>query len=115
MQTQSSQPPQKTIPQTPEETLLRMQAIVNQFYREAVCANCHPFLEFAGLMEEYLKICRYNLERGTDFRNCHEHSGIQLQFESWHVNYLNEKLGCIFNGALEVRQANTAQSKTIST
>ena len=115
MQPQLSQLIPKIIPNTPEESLLRMQAIINQFYREAVYANCHPFIEFAGLMEEYVKVCRHNLERGIDFRECHGHSNMQLQFESWHLNYLTQKWGCIFNGALEICEVDSANNETTPT
>lgn len=110
-QNNQTPPPLSTL--TPEETLQRMQRAVNHFYREAVHANYHPFLEMAGLMEEYLKVCRHNLERGTDFRDCHAHKGIMLHLESWHVNYINEKLRCIFNGALTVSPTSSHPSEQI--
>ena len=94
-------------PKTPEESLLAMQGIVNAFYRAAVFTNCHAFLEFAGIMEEFLKVCRHNLERGIDFRDCHEHSGIELHLEPWHLNYINQKLRCIFGGRLSVQWVDT--------
>lgn len=87
---------------TAEESLQRMQQAVNHFYRLAVLANCHPFLEVAGFMEELLKIYRHNLTLGIDFRDCHRHSGRTLQMEDWHLNYINEKIRCIFNDALEL-------------
>ncbi|MEG4032213.1 hypothetical protein QUA26_29020, partial [Microcoleus sp. Pol12A4] len=44
-------------PQTPEEILEAMKAASHNYYRDAIATNCHTFIEFTGLINEYIKIC----------------------------------------------------------
>jgi hypothetical protein len=86
-------------PQTPEEILRAMKAASNNYYREAIATNCHTFIEFTGLMNEYIKICERNLkQRGIDFTKTSVHcpGEPRLQIEGWELDYINEKLQCIF-------------------
>jgi len=86
-------------PQTPEEILEAMKAASNNYYREAIATNCHTFIEFTGLMNEYIKICERNLkQRGVDFTKTSVHSPGEpkLQIEDWELAYINDKLRCIF-------------------
>jgi hypothetical protein len=40
------------------QALLQMQRTADAFYRSAVAVGNHPFIEFAGLMNEYIQACR---------------------------------------------------------
>ena len=81
-----------------EVALTDMQALSDHFYHTAAGIGCHPFLEFAGLLNEYIKIARAAHVKGIDFSECNTHSGVDLPMEPFEVNYLNEKLECIFTG-----------------
>lgn len=85
-------------PQTPEEILEAMKAASSNYYREAIATNCHTFIEFTGLMNEYIKICERNLKQGVDFTKTSAHcpGEPRLQIEDWELDYINDKLRCIF-------------------
>lgn len=55
-----------------------MQTASNNFYRSAVSIGNHPFIEFAGLMNEYITACRAAHKEGIDFTECSNHSGQAL-------------------------------------
>ena len=87
---------------TPDErevALEKMQAAVDAFYRSAVAVGNHPFIEFTGLMQEYIVACRDAHGEGIDFSECNAHSGKVLPLHSTMSTYINEKLECIFSGA----------------
>jgi len=75
-----------------------MQQAANAFYRDAVRIGNHPFIEFAGLMNEYISACREASGSGIDFANCNIHTGQHLPLHAHQVDYINEKLECIFTG-----------------
>lgn len=83
-----------------EVMLQKMQETSSLFYRRAVMTGCHPFIEFTGLMNEYIKVCRDNLERGVDFADANTHSGVPLSIQIHQARYLGEKLECIFGPTL---------------
>lgn len=80
-----------------EEMLRKMQDASNMFYRCATQAGNHPFIEFTGFMNEYIKLCKEAMDSDVDFTQCSAHSGQQLiPMQTYHANYLGEKFGCIF-------------------
>ena len=83
--------------------LRRMQATSDAFYACAVQIGCHPFIEFCGLMNEYIKACTAAHNDGIDFTQANTHSGRALPLEPYHVQYLAEKIDCIYGPSL--RQA----------
>lgn len=86
---------------TPAErdvALQRMDETIKRFYSAAVQIGNHPFIEFAGVMAAYLKSCQRAHEEGIDFTECNQHAGNPLPMEGFEINYLNEKLDCIFDG-----------------
>lgn len=93
---------------TPEELremLAKMSAASSAFYRDAVRTGCHPFIEFTGLLTEYIKLCEAALAQGIDFTETSIHgSGQPLPMESYHRDYLNEKLECIYGTSLAALQ-----------
>ncbi|WP_445173777.1 hypothetical protein [Microcoleus sp.] len=89
---------------TAKESLDMMRAASKTFYNMAIRTDCHAFIEFTGLMNEYIKICEENLTNGIDFRNSNAHIGKsqEMKIQPYEVNYLNEKLYCIFQGLIVV-------------
>jgi hypothetical protein len=87
----------KTITDCPPEeraaTLEKMKHAKNVFYGLAVVAGHHQFLEFAGLMHEYIVLCEKAPEAGKDFSS--------LPMEEHHAKYLAEKLECIYGPTLK--------------
>lgn len=83
-----------------EEILRKMRAAINNFYADAVRTGCHPFIEFAGLMGEHLVMCEAAHKQGLDFTQANVHTGQPLPMERHNVEYLGEKLGCIYGPAL---------------
>ena len=61
-----------------EQALRAMRASAEAFYRTAVQIGVHPFIEFAGLMNEYLLACAQAHAQGIDFSECNRHSGQAL-------------------------------------
>lgn len=88
-----------------DEILRSMQQTSDAFYRSAVAIGCHPFIEFTGLMNEYIKACTAAHEDGIDFTECNTHSGIELPMLDYQVAYVNEKLECIFTGRSVMQEA----------
>lgn len=84
-----------------EVMLAKMKAASSQFYAAAFRIGCHPFIEFTGLMNEYIKICYRAHEQGLDFNLCSAHSGIALPMEDYEARYLGEKLGCIYGPSVQ--------------
>ena len=81
-----------------ERALVLMRCASEAFYRSAVSIGNHPFIEFAGLMNEYINACRSAHEQGMDFSECNRHSGRVLPLHPVMSDYVNEKLECIFSG-----------------
>ncbi|MDN8115795.1 hypothetical protein QZN21_30685 [Burkholderia vietnamiensis] len=79
--------------------LQRMRTVASQFYRDAIAIGNHPFIEFAGLMNEYISACTEAHNAGLDFSECNRHSGLVLPLHDVQSDYINEKLECIFSGA----------------
>ena len=76
-----------------EQALRAMRASADAFYRSAVQIGVHPFIEFAGLMNEYLLACAQAHAQGIDFSECNRHSGQALPLHPVMSDYINEKLG----------------------
>jgi len=86
-------------PDDREHALDQMQQASHQFYRAAVHIQNHPFIEFAGLMNEYINACKAAHAQGIDFTECNRHSGQTLPLHPVMSDYINEKLECIFAGS----------------
>ena len=90
-----------------KEELQRMIKQMNQvssvFYGQAVMIGNHAFIEFTGLMNEYIKLCEQSLEEEVDFTQCNVHCGKKLVVRPHNVVYLREKLECIFETALDIK------------
>lgn len=83
------------------ECLRKMQAASDAFYRAAASTGNHAFVEFTGIMNEYIKLCQEAHAQGIDFMSANTHTGSPLPIMGHHVNYLEEKLDCIYGPSLE--------------
>jgi hypothetical protein len=100
-------------PQTPDEVLNAMKIAAHNYYREAIATNCHTFIEFTGLINEYIKICERNLNQGVDFTKTSTHcpGEPELHIEDWELAYINDKLRCIFPKLQLVEIEKTSDSR----
>ena len=80
------------------EALVAMKRISNEFYDKATRLNVHPFIEFTGLINEYIQCCAAALNDGIDYADCNKHLDNHLPVPSHSVSYINSKLECIFTG-----------------
>lgn len=87
--------------------LRRMRELSDWFYTKVVSIECHPFVEFTGFMNEYVKICEDSMKRGVEFPFATGHSGEQkpLQIASHQAKYLGEKFNCILGPAFRADPA----------
>lgn len=79
-----------------EECIEKMKAASAAFYTMAIyCNGNHAFIEFTGLMNEYINVCEDRLRAGIDFRHLNKHSGNE-PLAPYRLAYLNEKIDCIY-------------------
>lgn len=83
-----------------EEMLAKMQSLSDRYYGSACAAGCHAFIEFAGLMNEFIKVCADAHRKGDQFPFSNTHSGVALPFKPYHLEYMAEKLNCIYGPSL---------------
>lgn len=86
-----------------EVALAKMQQLSDAFYGAAQRIGVHPFLEVTGLMNEYIKAARLAHEKGIDFTDCNVHTGQDLPLEPHMIDYMNEKLECMFTGRVKLK------------
>ncbi len=77
-----------------------MEQASSAFYAAACQIGNHPFIEFTGLMNEYIKICQDNAKNGQDFTLASIHAGQVLEIQPHQKDYLLEKLECIFGTSM---------------
>lgn len=90
-------------PKEREVALRAMDAAATSFYVQAVRCGNHPFIEFTGLIREYIKACEQAHADGIDFTDCSTHTGQLLPFRRHNWDYIQEKLDCIFDGRVAVK------------
>lgn len=87
--------------ESPIETVRELRSVVGAFYFELFERNvgtvAHAFIEFCGVMNEYLKIAGDLAVLGVDFRQLNKHTGAVAEVEPYRIQYLGEKLDCIFS------------------
>ena len=88
---------------TPSESLKLMQKASNEFYISSAKTQCHAFIEFTGLMNEYIKICEdfQKANPDDDFRSLNAHTGKSLKLQPFERLYIKEKLNCIYQQSLD--------------
>ena len=80
-----------------KDSLNKMQEISSTFYYQAVQLGIHPFIEFAGMMNEYIKMANQSWDKGVDFTQTNIHSDAPgLVAYGFNGDYLAEKFECIF-------------------
>lgn len=81
--------------------IVKMREASSAFYSVAAKIGNHAFIEFTGLMNEYIKICEDNLKDGNDFTQFNVHTG-RAMIQPYQRNYMQEKIECIFAVPLEI-------------
>ena len=81
-----------------EAMITKMRIVSNDFYYPATKTGNHAFIEFCGLMNEYIEMCRYSMNQDIDFSQANVHTGITLKATDYQVQYFAEKFECIFGG-----------------
>lgn len=78
------------------ECLRKMRAASSAFYFAAVQCGNHAFIEFTGLMNDYIAACEDAHRAGVDFTRANVHTGTHLPLPGYRLAYLDEKLECIY-------------------
>lgn len=93
--------PDHMTPEGRAEMLASMRKASAVFYTAAIHIGCHAFIEFAGLMNQFIEVCRDAETNGRPWTNASVHGGAHLSFEGHQIAYLSEKLECIYGLRLE--------------
>jgi hypothetical protein len=83
------------------EMVRKMRRVADGVYGPLAATGCHPFVEFCGLMQKYVDVCEACVEDEVQFPHATRHSGGVLPVETHDLEYLAEKLGCIFGPLIE--------------
>lgn len=78
------------------------------FFSAGMGSSCHAFLEFNGLISKYVDICQNCAKAGIDFTVLNQHSSQALPVADHDINYLVEKLDCIFGPAIRANEQTKA-------
>lgn len=78
----------------------KMKHASSVFYGHACASGNHSFIEFAGLMNEYIQVCERAAEADIDFTMASTHTGVALPMAPFNFSYLAEKLNCIYGPSL---------------
>lgn len=81
--------------------LKHMKTVSGHFYTSAVIIQCHAFIEFTGLMNEYINICQNAHQSGQRFMFANKHSEEPLSIRPHQIKYLADKFDCIFGPMLK--------------
>jgi hypothetical protein len=84
-----------------KDMITKMHAVSSRFYPAAASTGCHAFIEFTGLMNEFIKICEQSLAAEVDFATSNTHSGKPLVVHPYNAQYIVEKLDCIFGPSIK--------------
>jgi len=82
----------------------KMRTVSTMYYQCSIQIGNHPFIEFAGIINEYISCCENALAKGIDFTICNIHSGSKLPILTHNIDYINEKLECIFTGDIQMKR-----------
>jgi hypothetical protein len=74
--------------------------VYSLFFRTNMGGKVHAFIEFCGVLDKYVGICSRAAAQGIDFTNSNVHTGVPLPVEVHDMEYLGEKLACIFGPML---------------
>lgn len=88
-----------------EAALVKMRAASSAFYVAACSSGCHAFIEFTGLMNEYIKVCERMTSQGdTSWMTANTHTDVPLALFPFEASYLAEKLDCIYGPSLRASE-----------
>lgn len=82
------------------EAIAKMEAAKNAFYLAAIAAGPHGFIEFTGLLSEYINMCITTADEGSDFNRANTHSNKPLVITDANIDYIVEKLECVYGPTL---------------
>lgn len=96
----------------------RMRRVVENvywlFHYEGMGTWVHAFIEFNGLLSKYVDICRRCALEGIDFTQFNTHTAQALPVEVHDMEYLGEKLRCIFGPIIDANpEARAALKKAL--
>jgi hypothetical protein len=74
----------------------QMQHASDEFYSRAQKIGNHPFIEFTGFMNEYIKMCKEAAASGFEFPRANTHTEMAIPMQHYHADYIGEKFDCIF-------------------
>jgi hypothetical protein len=84
------------------------------FFRAGMGSEVHAFIEFCGVLNKYVQICRRCALDGIDFTQFNTHTGQALPVEVHDMEYLGEKLRCIFGPIIDANpEARAALKKAL--
>ncbi|HET9623254.1 MAG TPA: hypothetical protein VFP84_17895 [Kofleriaceae bacterium] len=86
-----------------------MRFLRDVFYGGATQTGIHAFIEFAGLMTMFIDGCAAAEAEGRPWAHADVHSGSHLPLTGNQLDYLREKLVCIYGTSFE-----TAPSKPVN-
>jgi len=89
-------------PEERREKLAAMSRASAAFYASAFQIGVHGFIEFCGLMNEFIDLCRDAEAQGIDWMHANVHSDAHLPFAPHHIAYLSEKLACIYGRRIQL-------------
>lgn len=93
----------------------RMSEVAQQTYWlhfwSGVPAHVHAFIEFNGLIAEWVKLCAAAAEQGIDFRYLNGHAETPLPMKAYQAEYFAEKLNCIIGPSLRADPGNVEAFK----
>ena len=79
-----------------KDLVVQMARVANLVYKLLQGCNVHAFIEFNGLMQKYVDLCRRAADEGVDFTMFNTHTGTSFKVETHDVEYMAEKFDCIF-------------------
>ena len=76
-----------------QEKMIRvMKEISTRFYCDAAATGNFQFVQFTGLINEFVKICEETMKAGIDFNECTGAFGRELVIQPYNIEYIREKL-----------------------
>jgi len=91
-------------PKELRDAIERMRAVNTAFYRGAVNAQVHAFIEFCGMQSKFIDMCQRALDSGQDFMGINKHSGETWDVYEHDIRYLAEKFSCIYGPVFKGRE-----------
>lgn len=81
------------------------------FFRRNMGGKAHAFIEFCGLLGKYTELCAKAAAQGIDFTEASVHGSTPFPVEVHDMQYLGEKLRCIFGPMIDANPAARAALK----